>query len=559
MDRPLKVGWLTDGERVPKFVCDVLAWAGQQASLDIAQLFVREGGEHHRGQQARDGPPARSRPSRHSRTLPALLWKFIHGYEAFRLGRYGKLAESLRLHDIGSLVRERIPLVPLASGQEAALRFPDEEVARILHEGFDLLVYSGEAMPQGDILQGARLGVLVLHHGDDRYYRGGPPGFWEVYRQDPRTGFSLQILCDPSGNGKVLARGNFPTQTYSLANTRILELRAIQSLKDLLLRISSSGELPAAELPIPYCGPRYGPPGTATLLRYIGKQAMRSLRERWYRYAKIRDRWHVVYSATKWRDAELWHGTPIPNPPGRFLADPFILDTGPAVYCFVEEYSYRTGKGSISAFEIRDDRSRYAGVAIDEPYHLSFPFLFRFDGALYMCPETAAAGEIRVYRCRSLPLEWELAAVPMKAVSAADSMLFEANGRWWMLTNLDSSRIGDRCAELHLFHSDSPLSADWTAHPMNPLIVDSGRARNGGLILDRGRIFRVAQVHGGADRYGVGAQVFEIIRIDEKNYEERLVCALTPDFAPGVNGVHHMHADGRFTAWDFRTRERVPS
>ena len=72
------------------------------------------------------------------------------------------------------------------------------------------------------------------------------------------------------------------------------------------------------------------------------------------------------------------------------------------------------------------------GPVIVEPYHLSFPFLFTHEGTLYMCPECSGSGQIRVYRCTGFPLQWELAAVLMENVSAADTMLFPRDGRWWI-------------------------------------------------------------------------------------------------------------------------------
>ncbi|MFP3741344.1 hypothetical protein SB860_41590, partial [Burkholderia sp. SIMBA_019] len=73
---------------------------------------------------------------------------------------------------------------------------------------------------------------------------------------------------------------------------------------------------------------------------------------------------------------------------GRFWADPFLW-TGPdgRVVCFVEDYRYATGRAHISALEIVGHRAVDLGAVIVEPYHMSFPYLFAYEGALYMCPE----------------------------------------------------------------------------------------------------------------------------------------------------------------------------
>ena len=56
----------------------------------------------------------------------------------------------------------------------------------------------------------------------------------------------------------------------------------------------------------------------------------------------------------------------------------------------------------------------------------------------------------------------------MRELSAADTMLFEKDGKWWMLTNIEPAKMGDHCSELFIFSSDSPLSEDWKLR--NPLI-----------------------------------------------------------------------------------------
>ena len=82
----------------------------------------------------------------------------------------------------------------------------------------------------------------------------------------------------------------------------------------------------------------------------------------------------------------------------------------------------------------------------------------------------------------------------MNSVSAADTNIFLFDKKWWMLCNLSSSKIKDHNNELHLFSSKNPLSSDWFPHKLNPIILDSRKARNGGLIFD-GIIFSVLIKH----------------------------------------------------------------
>jgi hypothetical protein len=90
----------------------------------------------------------------------------------------------------------------------------------------------------------------------------------------------------------------------------------------------------------------------------------------------------------------------------------------------------------------------------------------------------------------------EIQGLLMSGVNAVDTLIFERNGKWWMLTTLDSADTGDCYSQLYLFHADSPASDRWTSHPKNPIIIDPDCGRNAGLLRDGERVFRVAQGQG---------------------------------------------------------------
>jgi hypothetical protein len=166
-----------------------------------------------------------------------------------------------------------------------------------------------------------------------------------------------------------------------------------------------------------------------------------------------------------------------------------------------------------------------------------------------MCPETSEKREIRIYRSVQFPLEWELEKVIMEDVAAADTMLFEFDGKWWMFTNIDSTGTDDHCCELSIFFSETPFGF-WSPHPLNPIIVDAGRARNGGLLRQAGNLFRVSQAQG-FDRYGRSSCVNRITLLTECNYKEVPVAEIMPTFDTKVVGTHHLHSNGEITAFDF--------
>ncbi|MEZ5728154.1 MAG: hypothetical protein R3E48_09275 [Burkholderiaceae bacterium] len=387
----------------------------------------------------------------------------------------------------------------------------------------------------------------------------------------------FRITCvDRSGSSQNLVQGALSThrsieRTGSACLRRMLQL--LQTMID--ARLATGGWRPdivgvdtrhadAQSVDDPQSGGS-GPvgvqdsvgPGTGAPIRHLARRAYGSLRSRMDRLAGIEEVWQVGVVHGHWRDADLREPVELQAPARSILADPFLIHRDGRSYCFAEAMDLDEQRGYIVTYELSEPGpARFLGTALEEGFHLSFPYLFEFEGELYMCPETHECGQIRVYRCTDFPLKWQPCAVLMDSVVAVDTMLFEHAGRWWMLTNLDPAGVGDLCSELHLFHAESPLSSRWKAHPANPLIIDPERARNAGLLRDGSKLFRVSQQQG-FERYGVSTTIHEIVTLNRLFYEERAIRRIEPDVIAGATGMHHLHGSGSMTVFDYRVRQRI--
>lgn len=198
------------------------------------------------------------------------------------------------------------------------------------------------------------------------------------------------------------------------------------------------------------------------------------------------------------------------------------------------------------AHDLLPVRLRHLGKVITSQHHMSFPFHFRWQGDDFLCPEMSGSGRITVWRAKHFPTDWTPIATLMKNVAAVDTMLFEAEGRWWMLTNLDRTGSAlvqanrDFHAELHVFHAAHPLSQHWTPHPMNPVRIDSHGGRNAGILVSDDGIFRYGQIQT-FDCYGHGIAVYRIVELSEHVYREELVREIYPDTLSGLSGAHGLH------------------
>ena len=479
----------------------------------------------------------------------------IEETEKFRTLRNQKYKDFHRAYSLDDVEIEKIYVRPLVSKSGFVYRYADDDIQKIMSRNPDVLIRCGSGILRGQILEAAPFGILSFHHANNEINRGTPPGFWEVFNREPSTGFIIQRLSTELDGGDVLFKGSIPTSPSYVLNAIQLYLKANVFMHSLLERVGESGALPGAYRKAPYAHPLYKTPALGDQIRYVSKKFAHSSKGFINRVRRKTLRWGVAYQfVDDWKSAVLWRSTVIRNPPNRYLADPFVIYKNGSHVCFVEDYNTSTNTGHITAFKI--DRGGYTeiGCALKEDFHVSYPFVFEESSDLYMCPETQAVREIRLYKCVSYPLGWKLHCVLMKGVSAADTTLFKRDGKWWMLTNIDSSESGDHCSELHVFYADDLGSSNWTPHPMNPVIFDSRRARNGGLLFDRDGVFRVFQVQGFAV-YGESMGIARITELTTARYEEQVVYSIIPSFFAGLIGTHTCSFAGGLLAIDFLKHE----
>ena len=118
----------------------------------------------------------------------------------------------------------------------------------------DLLIRAGGGILKGEILTVCPKGVISFHHADNEVNRGGPPGFWEVYERNPRTGFIIQKLTNELDGGDVLYKGYIQTSWfYSLNLVRLYEV-ANPFLNKVINDITSTNPKLVLQKKVPFSG-----------------------------------------------------------------------------------------------------------------------------------------------------------------------------------------------------------------------------------------------------------------------------------------------------------------
>lgn len=486
----------------------------------------------------------------------ALAWTLFRGMESLELKLLARKDERYREFSLKYPLElfevQKLFVSPEVSSCGLVCTYQEKDIAAIRHLGLDILIQGGRAIPKGEVLDICRFGVISLYHADDAVNRGDPPGFWEVVNRDPSTGFSIRRLSNDHDGGDVIFRGNTATESLYTRNKLKILSKSNIFLHRTIEQIAVAGRLPQLEPKLPFAYPMYLHLTLPQVLNYVFKTFTYKAGQKFLKLqAKTSNRWNIAYQfVDTWKGAELRRSTVIPNPSGRFLADPFVIVKDGRAVVYAEDYDYRSSRGKISAYELTRSGHTELGSALEEDFHLSYPFLFEQDGVLYMCPETHQSRDIRIYRCIEFPLRWELHKILMNDIAAVDTSIFEHDGKFWMLTNIDSSSWGDYSSELHIFHSDTFDSSKWSAHPSNPVVFDSQKGRNGGLILDGEDIYRVFQIQG-FDTYGAAMGVAKITQLNCDNYQEEIVCEIQPRFFPHIRGTHTLSYDDGVLAIDF--------
>lgn len=203
----------------------------------------------------------------------------------------------------------------------------------------------------------------------------------------------------------------------------------------------------------------------------------------------------------------------------RCVADPFLVSEKDSFYIFYEALEAVTGQGVIAVATSADGRRwEYKGVVLDEPFHLSYPCVFKWRGDYYMIPEAATTRSVRLYRAVHFPYRWEFVQklIDQDDKLFKDNTIFEHEGRWWLFSETMGNRV------LRLYYAETPLGP-WTEHPRSPVVNGNPEiARPGGSVVNLdGRLYRFAQDD--AKYYGRRVWAIEITKLSPTEYEERKV------------------------------------
>lgn len=167
----------------------------------------------------------------------------------------------------------------------------------------------------------------------------------------------------------------------------------------------------------------------------------------------------------------------------RWFADPQLLSvTDKEIVVLVEEFVYSINRGRIAKLTV--DRADYTlkdmKIILDQPTHLSFPFIYRKGDEILIMPENSRSGSTKMYR-------YDPATDEMTRLSTVSTLLLAdavitrtPDGKEFLLSTKEPMHNKDRL-QVYNFNPDT-LSIDDT--PVQTITFASNIARNAGEVFE---------------------------------------------------------------------------
>ncbi len=201
----------------------------------------------------------------------------------------------------------------------------------------------------------------------------------------------------------------------------------------------------------------------------------------------------------------------------KFVADPFLIKEDETYNLFFEVYNNDTKQGDLAVATSTNTWTwNYEKIILDEPFHLSYPYVFKADDGYYLIPESFEDNSIRLYKADDFPTKWSYIKTLVEGRDYVDNSIVYYNNQWWLFSSVTSNDM------LYLHYADS-LTGPWKEHPLSPIVSgDVHKARpSGRLLVYEGRLYRFTMdIDPPVGTHQVMA--YEIVEITPTRYSEKL-------------------------------------
>lgn len=265
--------------------------------------------------------------------------------------------------------------------------------------------------------------------------------------------------------------------------------------------------------------------------------------------------WQVAYRE---KNTDILHDTSspftvIPNNNEYSAADPFVFNYEGREYIFAELIDKHNGKGCIGFTKMENGIFASWQKIISEPFHMSYPNIFKYRNEIFILPETHNARCLYLYKAIEFPYKWEKMPAVLSDINVVDSTLLFGDKIYLFTYELtpDEDYIGN----LWIYR----MSDDFNFEKLyeKPVSNNDMIARPGGnFFIDcQGRLVRVSQ--NCKDRYGEELVFSEVFSVEDQFVEKTIQHVGYKDLMINtksklISGLHTYNADNKIEVIDFR-------
>lgn len=221
-----------------------------------------------------------------------------------------------------------------------------------------------------------------------------------------------------------------------------------------------------------------------------------------------------------------------------FFADPFICEKkNEILYVLAEEFDISNEYGKISLLAFSESFNLIEKkILLDNESHLSYPFIFKENGKIYVFPEAGASGKLSCYAYnnndKKLTFLKSVINLPIM-----DPSILKHNNKYWVFGTLKGAKSR---SELHVFYSNNILGP-YKQHPQNPVTNSlNGSRPAGNFIIVDNVLYRPSQ--NCENKYGESITINKIITLNETVYTEEPYMLISINKKNRVNkGIHSIH------------------
>lgn len=232
-----------------------------------------------------------------------------------------------------------------------------------------------------------------------------------------------------------------------------------------------------------------------------------------------------------------------------WYADSFIVCENNKAYVFMEIMGRNGRMGTLGVTEYSDGHFSYVCEILREPFHLSYPNVFKYRNHFFMIPETNESGQIRLYECVNFPYSWKLKKVLCDKIQVVDSSFMCLDEDTMLLFSHD---IKNNAFKLRLFLLNL---RNFELSEIEKYPSASDDRPGGNVIAIDGKNYRILQDC--SEDYGVRLKVYEISGLSEaiSDAEDKLIGTIDVSILPLNKNkpfykIHTLSRSDRYEAID---------